>query len=256
MHDEPKQLAPMRSGRALRVLAGAVASKTAYHPWIAGKATGMEPMSEYAQLQLRFVDSIQRRYEVIRPIILLGERTAAQQAEETQLHPETVRDLTAVFGSRACWGSCRSARKSLPSRGKGVSEKVLEELARLKALYDGFGYRELARILWHQTHEGFVANFAQEVIPGQLPLSVRRLGGESVELFGRSAALFSLLDHYLPFLIMCMSSMPTNVSCAASNALNPNIGRVIHFTPRWSCSTILLRYFTLRMSIAVPWSSS
>ena len=47
----------------------------------------MEPMSEYAQLQLRFVDSIQRR-EVIRPIILLGERTAAQRAEETQRTPK------------------------------------------------------------------------------------------------------------------------------------------------------------------------
>jgi len=27
---------------------------------------------------------------------------------------------------------------------------VVEELARLKALYDGFGYRELARIIWHK----------------------------------------------------------------------------------------------------------
>jgi len=36
----------------------------------------------------------------------------------------------------------------------------------------------------------FVANFAQKVIPGQLPLSVWRLSDESVELFGRSAALF------------------------------------------------------------------
>ena len=47
----------------------------------------MEPMSEYAQLQLRFVDSVQRRYEVIRPIILMGDRTVAERAEETQLHP-------------------------------------------------------------------------------------------------------------------------------------------------------------------------
>src|SRR5262249_56774284 len=40
---------------------------------------------------------------------------------------------------------------------------------------------------------------------------------------------------------MCMSSIPTSVSWAASNDLNPNMGRVIRFTPRWSCSTILLR---------------
>ena len=39
-----------------------------------------------------------------------------------------------------------------------------------------------------------------------------------------------------------MSSMPVRVDCAASNALNPSMGRVIRFTPRWSCSTMLLRY--------------
>ena len=72
----------------------------------------MEPMSEYAQLQLHFVDSVQRRYEVIRPIVLLGDRTVAQRAEETQLHPETVRDFTRRFGTRACWGSCLRRRKS------------------------------------------------------------------------------------------------------------------------------------------------
>jgi hypothetical protein len=35
---------------------------------------------------------------------------------------------------------------------------------------------------------------------GQLPLAVRSLSGESVELFGRSAALFPLLNHHLFFL--------------------------------------------------------
>jgi transposase InsO family protein len=114
----------------------------------------MEPMSEYAQLQLRFVDSVQRRYEVIRPIILMGDRTVAERAEETQLHPETVRDLTRRFRQQGMLGLLPEHTEIVtPSRGKAVSEKVLEELARLKALYDGFGYRELARILWHQTHE-------------------------------------------------------------------------------------------------------
>src|SRR5262245_42101560 len=51
---------------------------------------------------------------------------------------------------------------------------------------------------------------------------------------------------------MCMSSIPTNVSWAASNDLNPNIGRVTRFTPRWSCSIILFNYLILRMAIAVP----
>jgi hypothetical protein len=43
--------------------------------------------------------------------------------------------------------------------------------------------------------KGFVANFAQEVMQGQLPPSVGSLGGQRVELFGRSEALVSLLDH-------------------------------------------------------------
>ena len=47
---------------------------------------------------------------------------------------------------------------------------------------------------------GFVANFAQEVMKGQLPLLVRGLSGEGVELFGRSAALCPLLKYQLPFL--------------------------------------------------------
>jgi transposase/transposase InsO family protein len=138
----------------------------------------MEPMSDDAQLQLRFVDSVQRRYEVIRPIILMGDRTVAQWAEETQLHPATVRDLTRRFRQQGMLGLLPEHTESVtPSRGKVVSEKVLEELARLKALYDGFGYCELARILWHQTHERIDDKtvkklWQQSSIPvqGELPL--------------------------------------------------------------------------------------
>jgi hypothetical protein len=41
----------------------------------------MEPMPDFAQLQLHFVDQIQWRYEVIRPVVLFADRTAAQRAE-------------------------------------------------------------------------------------------------------------------------------------------------------------------------------
>lgn len=34
-------------------------------------------MPDYTQLQLHFVDVVQRRYEVIRPIVLIGDRTVA-----------------------------------------------------------------------------------------------------------------------------------------------------------------------------------
>jgi hypothetical protein len=47
---------------------------------------------------------------------------------------------------------------------------------------------------------GYVTNFAQEGLKGQLLLSVRELSGQGVERFGHSEVLCSLLDHQLPFL--------------------------------------------------------
>ena len=44
---------------------------------------------------------------------------------------------------------------------------------------------------------GCVANFAQEVMKGQLSLSAGGLSGQGVEQFGRSEALVSGLDHQL-----------------------------------------------------------
>ena len=73
----------------------------------------MEPTHELAQLQLGFVDPISGRYEVIRPLVLLGDESSTQQAHETLPHPDAVR----------------------------------QEVDRLKTLYGGFHYRELARIL-------------------------------------------------------------------------------------------------------------
>jgi hypothetical protein len=48
--------------------------------------------------------------------------------------------------------------------------------------------------------KGCVANFAQEVVKGQLPLSVGRLSGQGVEQFGHSDALVSGLHPHLSFL--------------------------------------------------------
>jgi Helix-turn-helix domain len=83
---------------------------------------------------------VQRRYAVIRPSILMGDRTGAERAEETQLHPDTVRDLTRRFRQQGMLGLLPAHTEIVtPRRGKVVSEKVLEELARLQALYAGFG---------------------------------------------------------------------------------------------------------------------
>jgi hypothetical protein len=64
----------------------------------------VEPTAEFAQLQLGFVDQIQRRYEVIRPLVLFGDRTAVQRAGETQTHPDTVRKLQRRFRQQGMLG--------------------------------------------------------------------------------------------------------------------------------------------------------
>jgi transposase len=111
----------------------------------------MEPMADFAQLHLHFVDHIPWRYEVIRPIVLLHDRTAAQRAAETHTHPETVRKLARRFQQQGMLGLLPPQTDIvLPSRGRHVPEAVVEEIARLKALYDGLRYREVARIIWHK----------------------------------------------------------------------------------------------------------
>jgi hypothetical protein len=114
----------------------------------------MGAMPDFHQLQLRFVDHVHWRYELIRPVVLVENRTAAQRAEETHTHPKTVRHLTRRFRQQGTLGLFPEHTKIIsPTQGKAVSDAVVEELAHLKALYDGFGYCELARILWHKVHE-------------------------------------------------------------------------------------------------------
>ena len=103
----------------------------------------VEPLRDFAQLQLHFVDHIQWRYEVIRPLVLFADDTAAHRAEETRLHPDTVRRLTRRFQQHGRRGLLPDHSALVPSsQGRSVSAKVVAEVTRLKALYQGFGYRE------------------------------------------------------------------------------------------------------------------
>jgi hypothetical protein len=104
--------------------------------------------------QLQFGDHIQWRYEVIRPIVLLDDRPATQRAVETHTHPETVRKLTRRFRQQGMLGLFPEHTAILPPRrGQPVPSTVVEELMRLQALYNGCGYRELARIIHDKCNE-------------------------------------------------------------------------------------------------------
>jgi transposase InsO family protein len=106
------------------------------------------PTEDFAQLQLQVTDRTQWRYEVIRPVILFADRTPQQRSRETQTHPTTVRRLTRRFRQQGMLGLL-PADVEVVARGKTtqIPDPVRHELDRLKALYDGFHSRELARIL-------------------------------------------------------------------------------------------------------------
>ena len=103
----------------------------------------MEPLRDFAQLHLHFVAHLQWRYEVIRPFVLFADDTAAHRAEETHLHPDTVRRLTRRFQQQGMLGLLPDHTELIPSsRGRPVPAVVVAEVARLTALYHGCGYRE------------------------------------------------------------------------------------------------------------------
>jgi transposase len=107
----------------------------------------VEPGTDVAQWPLTVVDQRPWRYEVMRPFVLFGDRTATPRAHETQTHPETVRTLPRRFRQQGMVGLLPHTVK-VEGRGRAsrLPEAVREEIARLKALDEGFHYRELARI--------------------------------------------------------------------------------------------------------------
>ena len=114
----------------------------------------MEPILDFAQLQLHFVDQIQWRYEVIRPLVLFADRSATARAQETDTHPETVGKLKRRFEHQGMLGLMPDTIEMVtPGRRRRVPETVVEEIARLKGLYAGFQYRELARIIFYKLGE-------------------------------------------------------------------------------------------------------
>jgi putative transposase len=111
----------------------------------------VEPARDFAQLQLQFVDQIQWRYELIRPLVLLAEGTPTQRAEETHTHPDTVRTFLRRFRQEGLLGLLPTDIAVAPRpRASWVPEAVRQEMARLKALDNDFQYREIGRIIFYK----------------------------------------------------------------------------------------------------------
>jgi hypothetical protein len=124
----------------------------------------MEAASDFAPLERRFVDQIQWRYELIRPLILFENQPATHRAQETHTHPETVRKLRRRFQQQGMLGLLLDDVEVIPKeKTPRVSAAVLAEIPRLKALYAGFHARELARIVFDKLGERIGHKTAQRL---------------------------------------------------------------------------------------------
>jgi transposase InsO family protein/transposase len=109
------------------------------------------PFSDSDEPRLPFDDLTQQRYEVIRPVAVIGNQSATERAREIGMHPETVGRLKRRFEQQGMLGLIPDRVEVIPARRRRrVPDEVVEELRRLKGLYDGFGYRELARIILYK----------------------------------------------------------------------------------------------------------
>ena len=115
------------------------------------EASSVLPLSDTDDLRGPLPDPTQSRYELIRPVVLDQDRTATQRARETHTHPETVGRLKRRFEKQGMLGLLPDTLEVVPAgRRRRVPDDVVEELQRLKGLYEGFSYRELARIIFHK----------------------------------------------------------------------------------------------------------
>ena len=126
--------------------------------------------------QLPFNDPIQHRYEIIRPIVVFGDRTAIQRAQETDTHPETVGQFKRRFEQQGMLGLLPNTVEVIPTRRRRrVPDTVVQELQRLKGLYEGFGYRELARIVFHRVECRIDSKTVKQLWDELSPSSPRQL---------------------------------------------------------------------------------
>jgi hypothetical protein len=95
----------------------------------------VEPARDFAQLQLQFVDQIQWRYALIRPLVLFAAGTPTQRAEDTHTHPDTGRTFLRRFRQEGMRGLLPTDIEVAPRpRASRGPEAVRQEMARLKAL--------------------------------------------------------------------------------------------------------------------------
>lgn len=104
---------------------------------------------DFQQLALLCVDEAQRAYEASRDLFFFEGITPEQRAQQTGLHPSTLRRYIRRLETEGMSGLPQRPRKRPPTPGRHpVPEAIEEEVRRLKALHAGLADREIAHILF------------------------------------------------------------------------------------------------------------
>jgi len=132
-----------------------------------------EPES-FQQLRLLFIDPIQHDYEVIRTVVLLGERVT-QRSEETGFDRTTVADKARRFVEKGMFGLADARATQAGRKPHALPEDAAGYILYLKQLYPPIHYREIVRIVkrkfGYTTNHHTVKHFLERhPIPVQLPL--------------------------------------------------------------------------------------
>src|SRR5262245_56354444 len=138
---------------------------------------------------------------------------AVQMPEDHTIRPSVVLAQwfdcpRAALGDRAATLCEGGDARLCPSQGPR-SECLAVPVSLVVILHKQLNFHSFCATISPRKDVGFVANFAQEVEKGQLPLSVKGLSGQGVEQFGRSEAFV--------FSLHCHLSFPDHV-----HELNPN----------------------------------
>jgi len=120
---------------------------------------------EFAQLSLAFVDEIQRRYEAIRPLVLLKNTSASQRSEQTGIAGRTLQRYVCQFDDGGMLGLVdqRTGRKGHFQ----IPPEVRAHVLILKDLYPPLSYRELSRIVQHTLGYPLDHKGVQRILEGQ-----------------------------------------------------------------------------------------
>ena len=134
----------------------------------------MRATDDFAQLQLAFIDPIQRQYEVIRPVVLFAE-TVSERSRQTGIDRDQISEHARrfVIGGMTALADQRAAHAG--RRPHAYPEPVAAYILYLKQLYSPLHNHEIARIIGRKfgyvTNHNTVKRFLERhALPVQLPL--------------------------------------------------------------------------------------